>query len=127
MQACGMFPKDTLSSNDKKSDFNSNLTNKKAPQKFPSTSNRCSHSSISSNNNNNTTKVFNIDNRNDSSANNSFDDFKTPITSTETPSTSTTSMSRAFMDKINRETFDQTRSRLHGIFQYEKYKVNILQ
>ncbi|RIA96922.1 hypothetical protein C1645_732892 [Glomus cerebriforme] len=105
MQACGMSPKDTSLSNDRKLDFNSNLMNKKTQHKFPSTSNRCSHSSISSNN---TTKVFNGDS----------------ITSPETISTSSPplSISRAFMDKVNRETFDQTRSRLHGIFQYEKYR-----
>ncbi|CAB4489906.1 hypothetical protein RhiirA5_500423 [Rhizophagus irregularis] len=97
MQACGMSPKDFSSSNDRKSDFN----HKKMPHKFPSTSNRCSHSSNSSNN----TKVFNIENHKD-----------VPILP------ETTSPSRTFMDKVNRETFDQTRSRLHGIFQYEKYK-----
>jgi hypothetical protein len=105
MQACGMSPKDSPSSNDRKSDFNNNFINKKMQHKFPSTSNRCSHSSISSNN----TKVFNIDNHSDSS------------TSQETTSP-LSQLSRTFMDKVNRETFDQTRSRLHSIFQYEKYK-----
>ncbi|CAG8807072.1 8938_t:CDS:2, partial [Gigaspora margarita] len=27
-----------------------------------------------------------------------------------------------FIDKVSQETFDQTRLRLHAIFQYEKYK-----
>jgi len=101
MQACGMSPKDSPSSNDRKLDFNHNLMNKKTQHKFPST-NRCSHSSISSNN----TKVFNSDNHSD-------------LPTTTSP---LSQISRDFMDKVNRETFDQTRSRLHGIFQYEKYK-----
>ncbi|CAG8509676.1 2500_t:CDS:2 [Ambispora leptoticha] len=32
-------------------------------------------------------------------------------------------MTKAFTQKYSRETFEQTRSRLHAIFQYEKYKV----
>jgi len=111
MQDCGMSLKDTSpSSNDKKFDFNSN---KKPPHKFPSASNRCS--SISSNN---YIKLYN-DNNNISSDNNGFN---TPLSPPETPPTSLSPISKAFMDKISRETFDQTRSRLHDIFQYEKYK-----
>ncbi|GBC10210.1 hypothetical protein RclHR1_09440005 [Rhizophagus clarus] len=93
MQACGMFPKDFSSSNDRKSDF----SHKKMSHKFPSTSNRCSYS--------NNAKVFNTENHKE-----------LPILP------ETTSPLRTFMDKVNRETFDQTRLRLHGIFQYEKYK-----
>lgn len=112
MQACGMSQK---LSNDIKPDINSNSLNKKIPPKFPSTSssNRCSHFSISSNN----TKVLNNVNNNGDS----FHDLNTPPLSPETK-TPLSLMSRAFIDKITRETFDQTRSRLHGIFQYEKYK-----
>jgi len=113
MQACGMSPKDiSPSSNDKKFDF------KKSSHKFPSTSNRCSHSSISSNN---YIKLYN-DNHSVSSDNNTSNGFNTPLSSPETPLTSLSPISKAFMDKVSRETFDQTRSRLHGIFQYEKYK-----
>ncbi|CAI2161980.1 5054_t:CDS:2 [Funneliformis geosporum] len=101
MKACGMIPKDTPPSNDKKSDFISNSINKKPVHKFPSTSNRCSHSSVSFNNNN--TKISNnVGNHCDSSF--------------------TSDLSKSFLDKVSLETFDQTRSRLHAIFQYEKYK-----
>lgn len=116
MQACGMSQDTSPQSNDKKFDFNSN---KKTQHKFPSTSNRCSHSSISSNN---YIKLYN-DNHSVSSDNNTSNNgFNTPLSSPETPLTSLPPVSRAFMDKVSRETFDQTRSRLHGIFQYEKYK-----
>jgi len=116
MQDCGMSLKDTSpSSNDKKFDFNSN---KKPPHKFPSASNRCSHSSISSNN---CIKLYN-DRHSISSDNNTSNGFNIPLSLPETPSTSLSPISKAFMDKVSRETFDQTRSRLHGIFQYEKYK-----
>jgi len=121
MKACGMLPKDTPPLNDKKSDFNSNSINKKPPHKFPSTSNRCSHSSASFNNNNNTKVFINVDNLSDSS---STSDSSKTSSETSTPIT-LSPMSKIFMDKVGRETFDQTRSRLHAIFQYEKYKVFI--
>lgn len=107
MKACGMLPKDLPPSNEKKSDFNSNSINKK-PHKFPSTSNRCTHSSVSFNNNNTklSNNVVNPSSTSDSSKN----------------VTSTLTTSKSFLEKVNRETFDQTRSRIHAIFQYEKYK-----
>lgn len=108
MRKCGMLPKEPITPipTTKDTPSQKHLTipkNNKPPHKFSTT--RCSNS----NNGVNTSPVKDLSIKNDSYETKSDVPPMTPRT-------------RAFIDKVSQETFDQTRLRLHAIFQYEKYK-----
>ncbi|CAG8435336.1 8348_t:CDS:2 [Scutellospora calospora] len=110
MQKCGMLPKEpsvpvNSISTTKDSSVQKRPTtpkNNKPPHKF--STNRCANS-----------HALNIGSAKDFSIKNDFHEMKVNVPVPATPKTT-------FIDKVSQETFDQTRLRLHAIFQYEKYK-----
>ncbi|CAG8573389.1 14704_t:CDS:2 [Dentiscutata erythropus] len=110
MQKCGMLPKEPCAPVTPIPTTKDSLSqkrpttpqNNKPPHKF--SINRCANSN-GVNTNTNSAKELSV--KNDSH---------------ETKFDPMAPRTKAFIEKVSQETFDQTRLRLHAIFQYEKYK-----
>ncbi|CAG8458361.1 16895_t:CDS:2, partial [Cetraspora pellucida] len=108
MQKCGMLPKEpcvhlTPVSTAKDTPFQKRPTTPKNKPHHKFSTNRCSNSI-----------GINASSAKDFSIKNDSHEVK--------PDFPITPRTKAFIDKVSQETFDQTRLRLHAIFQYEKYK-----